>query len=359
LKGAPDSGRPDWLADYDYDLPEERIARRPAEPRDSSRLLVLHRDRGEMGATVFSELPGLLKAGDLLVLNETRVLPARLRSKVERTGRAVEILLSHPDEEDASGSWLAMLGPARRLRSGDRLRVGPGGAEQSGSVVLIAPAEHGMWRLRAEGTPMEMLMSRCGHIPLPPYLRREDATEDRDWYQTVFASQAGAVAAPTAGLHFTRELLARVEAAGVETTRIILHVGPGTFLPVRAGSLAGHRVPAERFSLPGEAVEAVLKTRAAGGRVIAVGTTTVRVLETAAHAAGGFSPGSGWTGLTIVPGHSFRVVDGLITNFHLPRSSLLLLVCAFAGRERVLAAYAAAREAGFRFYSYGDAMLIL
>jgi S-adenosylmethionine:tRNA ribosyltransferase-isomerase len=227
-------------------------------------------------------------------------------------------------------------------------------APRKAGLVIVGPHEQGLWRLRAEGTSVESLLDQYGHVPLPPYLDRADQSADRDWYQTVFARRDGAVAAPTAGLHFTPELFARLERDGIMLARIVLHVGPGTFLPVRASRSEEHRVLSERYEVPPEAAAAMNRARESGGRIIAVGTTVVRALETAAQG----QPSSGWTGLTILPGHRFRSVDALLTNFHLPRSSLLLLVSAFAGRERVLEAYAEARDSGFRFYSYGDAMLI-
>lgn len=354
---------PAWLAEYDYALPPEQIARRPADPRDSSRLLVLDRGSGARTQTVFRQFPRFLQAGDLLVLNETRVLPARLLLRLERTGRAVEVLLSHADGD----TWLALLGPGRRLRAGDRLVSPDGSAGPAEAIEILAKEEGGLFRIRCVGGSMEELTGRAGHIPLPPYLHRPDQAEDRDWYQTVFAKREGAVAAPTAGLHFTPELLASIEAGGVEVARIVLHVGPGTFLPVRAPGLDQHRVLPERFEIPPDTAAAWARARSAGRRVVAVGTTTARALETAARGSGvepgGEVPrvlraGAGWTGLTIVPGHRFLALDALLTNFHLPRSSLLLLVAAFAGREAVLQAYHEARDAGFRFYSYGDAMLI-
>lgn len=284
------------------------------------------------------------------MVNETRVLPARLKTRLARTGRAVEVLLSHPLGEH----WAALLGPSRRLREGDQLEL----VEAEGMLRLIAPLGGGQWRLEAVDTTMESLMARAGHIPLPPYLERDDRVEDRAWYQTVFAREEGAVAAPTAGLHFTDRLLAELDAAGIGHASILLHVGPGTFLPVRAAEEVAHRVLPERFRVSEETCRRIEATRESGGRIIAVGTTTVRALESAAR-EGKVQPGEGWTDLTIVPGHRFRAIDGLLTNFHLPRSSLLLLVSALAGRERVLDAYRAALAERFRFYSYGDAMLIL
>jgi S-adenosylmethionine:tRNA ribosyltransferase-isomerase len=357
----------DWLADYDFDLPDASIARQPAEPRDASRLLVLDRASGARTHASFRHLPRFLRAGDLLVLNETRVVKARVFTHLERTGRPVEVLFSHPEED----AWVALLGPGRRLRSGDRLlpQARTENPERDGDplpdLVLDCPVGRGLWRLCPEGGAVEALMERAGHIPLPPYLHREDRPEDGDWYQTVYARTDGAVAAPTAGLHFTEAVFAALAAAGVRVASVLLHVGPGTFLPVRAARSAEHRVLPERYEVTEETVEAIAAARLGGGRITAVGTTTVRALETAAALPGAvdtpsrLQAGSGWTGCTLLPGHRFRAVDALITNFHLPRSSLLLLVAAFAGRERILSAYAEARDAGFRFYSYGDAMLIL
>lgn len=363
----PAVSAPDWLAPYDYDLPPGQIASSPANPRDSSRLLVLDRAGGARTQTAFRMLPGFLREGDLLVVNTTRVLPARLMTRLERTGRPVEVLLSHSEGE----SWQALLGPGRRLNPGDRLLVDAlpeaGGtvpdAPYNGALLLEEKMERGLWRLRPEAGVMETLLARSGHVPLPPYLRREDAPDDRDWYQTVFAREPGAVAAPTAGLHFTKDLLEELESAGVQLARIVLHVGPGTFLPVRASREREHSVLPERYQIPPATAAAVNRAKASGRRIIAVGTTTVRALESAAWKAGDGNalvmPAAGWTDLTIREGYPFRLVDSMITNFHLPRSSLLLLVSAFAGRQAILDAYAEARDAGFRFYSYGDAMLIL
>ncbi|MFN8548200.1 MAG: tRNA preQ1(34) S-adenosylmethionine ribosyltransferase-isomerase QueA [Candidatus Eisenbacteria bacterium] len=298
------------------------------------------------------DLPSCLEPGDLVVANETRVLPARLLTRLARTGRAVEVLLSHPQ----GAEWVAMLGPARRLREGDLLEL----TETRGALRLVAPEGGGRWRLTALDGSIEGLMERAGHIPLPHYLERDDTPADREWYQTVFAREAGAIAAPTAGLHFTPRLLAALVDRGIECTRVLLHVGPGTFLPVRASSEDRHQVLAERYAVSAEAARAIAASRARGGRVVAIGTTTVRALESAAaRGDGAIAECAGWTDLTIVPGHRFRAVDALLTNFHLPRSSLLLLVSAFAERERVLRAYRHALDTGFRFYSYGDAMLIV
>ena len=382
-EAAVESGEPEWLAQYDFELPEDRIARTPLEPRDSSRLLVLDRKSGDLRHRRFFELPELLEPGDCLVVNETRVLCARLLTRLARTGRKVEMLLSHPcvdiAPDDASalashtrsvagdgasaraGEWVAILGRSRNLRAGDVLQVEP----EAGSFEIIARIDRERWRVRPDADPIAM-MERAGHLPIPPYLQREDREEDRNWYQTVFASEAGAIAAPTAGLHFTQAVLDRAGERGITIARIVLHVGPGTFLPVRAATEEEHRVLPERYSISGEATQLMNAARAGGHRVIAVGTTVVRALESAARGAepamgGGtmMQPSEGWTDLTIVPGHHFRAIDGLVTNFHLPRSSLLLLVSAWVGRDRILTAYRDAIDRGYRFYSYGDAMLIV
>jgi S-adenosylmethionine:tRNA ribosyltransferase-isomerase len=367
VRGVGVGAEPDWLADFDYDLPDASIARQPAAPRDASRLFILDRASGARTQVTFRHLPRFLRAGDLLVRNETRVLKARVFTRLARSGRPVEVLFSHPEED----GWVAMLGPGRRLKPGDRLlsQAKEEDRESRGDplpdLVLDHPVGSGLWRLRPEGGAVEALMERAGHVPLPPYLSREDCPLDRDWYQTVYARTDGAVAAPTAGLHFTDSLFAALAAIDVRVASVLLHVGPGTFLPVRAARPAEHRVLPERYEVTAETVAAIGAARSAGGRVVAIGTTTVRALETAAALPGaagtpsGLRAGSGWTDCTILPPHRFRAVDAMITNFHLPRSSLLLLVAAFAGRERVLSAYAEARDAGFRFYSYGDAMLIL
>ena len=348
-----DDGRPtkgeDWLAPFDFALPESLIARTPAEPRGASRLLVCDRTTGSRTATEFQQLEQFLQPGDLLVANETRVLPARLKSQLERTGRGVEILLAHP-ESDETGPWWAMLGPSRRLRAGDRLLL----EETDGAFEILAGEDNGLRKIRAEGGTAIELMERAGHLPIPPYLRREDCADDRRWYQTVFASSPGAIAAPTAGLHFSTEHLGALGAAGIAHTAVTLHVGPGTFLPVRAESAETHRVLPERYIVSPEAQSAIETTKAAGGRVVAVGTTVVRALESWARA----EDAAGWTDLTITPGYSYGVVDALLTNFHLPRSSLLLLVAALLGRDELIAAYEDAIAQEFRFYSYGDAMLV-
>ncbi len=356
---------------FDYELPPERIAQRPAEPRDASRLLVLDRSSGSWRDGRFPDIVGELSAGDLLVVNDTRVFPARLYARADR-GAPIEFLLTRPaDADDPARSdgreWWSLARPARRARPGRsfRLTTREGGAGEE-TVAVVGTGEAGARRIRLEvaGDPWDWI-SAHGHVPLPPYIDRPDEEADRDRYQTVYASDRGAVAAPTAGLHFTTELLERLKERGVERASLTLHVGPGTFRPVTAESAEDHAMEAEWFRIPAGTTRAVAEAKRAGRRVLAVGTTTVRALEAAAllrdkPGGGADSPTvlGGWADLTIRPGHDFRVVDAMVTNFHLPRSSLLLLVSAFAGRDRILAAYRHAVEAGYRFYSYGDAMLI-
>jgi len=337
-----------------YDLPKERIAQAPAEPRDASRLLILDRTRGGLDEGIFRDLPERLDAGDLLVLNDTRVFRARLRAR-RRTGGAVEILLIAPDED---GAWRALLSPDGKIREGESLVL------RDGRSIIAGPREDRMARrISFEGGASGWEIAEAlGETPLPPYIRRREGEDplDAESYQTVFARRPGSAAAPTAGLHFTPALLEAVEARGIALARITLHVGPGTFLPIRAHAIEEHRIDPEFAEVPAEVCARIEETRAAGHRVVAVGTTVVRSLETAARrgseAGSGFR---GWTDLYIHPPFEFRWVDAMVTNFHLPESSLLLLVAAFAGRERILAAYAEAVRRGFRFYSFGDAMLIL
>ena len=342
---------------YDYELREDRIASHPIRPRDHARLLVLRRDGSAIEHRTVRDLPDLLAPGDRLVINETRVIPARLIGRVERSQREIEVLLVR---ESAPRRWIAWCGPMRALRPGDRILF-----ELSDTIARFEGRSGEAADLSFEGD-VASLMALRGHVPLPPYIGRAEGPEDRDDYQTVFARVPGAIAAPTAGLHFTPELLERLEARGIDLSRILLHVGPGTFRPLRAADLSEHRVEEEFFSIGADAAREIAETRARGGRCVAVGTTCVRALETWARGgptetrpATAARPLEGWTDLTIVPPWTFRAVDALMTNFPLPRSSLLVLACAFAGRDRVLAAYAEAIEEGYRFYSYGDAMLIL
>jgi S-adenosylmethionine:tRNA ribosyltransferase-isomerase len=338
------------LADYDFALPPERIAQHPLAERDAARLLVLERASGAVEHRRVRELPALLRAGDLLVANATRVKPARLRGR-KASGGAVEALLLGPGQRP--GEWRALV-RGRALRPGAKLRFARGA--QSLEAELCARAADGSAALAfaPDADPYAL-----GEMPLPPYIRRPaPEAEDVERYQTVFARAPGAVAAPTAGLHLTRAVLDALAGAGIGFAELVLHVGPGTFRPLGEAELSAGRLPPEAFELPAATAHAIAATRARGGRIIAVGTTTTRVLESRARAVGTLEPGVGETDLFVRPGHRFRVVDALLTNFHLPRSSLLLLVAAFAGRERVLAAYAEALAEGYRFYSYGDAMLI-
>ena len=339
------------VSDFDFQLPADLVAQEPVTPRDASRLLVLPAE-GPPEHRRFAELPELLRAGDLLVFNDTRVIPARLAGR-KASGGKVEILLVEPLEGGRGRRWRAMGQASKPIRPGallsfDGLEARVEAAEGEGFYEVV---------LDREGSALEEALARAGRIPLPPYIRREPTAADRERYQTVFAREPGSAAAPTAGLHFTDALLARLGARGVERASITLHVGPGTFLPLRGERLDDHRMHGERYEVPREAADAFAACRARGGRVVAVGTTAVRTLESAAE-GGALRPGPGRTELFIRPGHAFSAVDALVTNFHLPRSTLLVLACAFAGRERVLAAYREAVALRYRFFSYGDATLL-
>lgn len=341
------------LSLFDYQLPPDRIAQYPAERRDASRLLALDRMSGGLEDRLFSELPDLLRPGDLLVLNDSRVIPARLLGQLADSDREIELLLIR---ELAPARWEALARPARALKPGGVVVVGDG-------AVAVRVAERlGEGRRLVEfpaGMEVLTLLRRHGVPPLPPYIARHCKPGAEDWerYQTVYAKHDGSVAAPTAGLHFTEEVLSRLQGRGVGIEVLTLHVGPGTFQPIRAARVEAHRMEAERMEVPGTVAVAIDRAKSEGHRVIAVGTTTTRALESAAR-DGRVHPLVGEADLFIYPGYRFRVIDGLLTNFHLPRSSLLCLVSAFAGREQVLAAYRHAVEKGYRFYSYGDAMLI-
>ena len=343
------------LSDFDFDLPRESIAQEPLANRDASRLLILDRQSDLLGHSLFRDLPTLLKPGDLLVLNRSRVLPARLLGTLVGGGKA-EVLLLRDCGGSRAGSWEAFLRPGRRLRPGDVVRVAD---DLAVHVETRALAEDGRRRVRLESPDLDLALKHHGRMPLPPYVRRAATALDDERYQTVFAKEPGSVAAPTAGLHFTSALFGRLKERGIETTEIVLHVGPGTFQPVKVDDVTRHTVAAESFEIPEAAAQAIRAARLRGGRVVAVGSTVVRTLETAALPDRNVAPGPGETDLVVTPGRPFRIVDALVTNFHLPRSSLLLLVSAFVGRERVLAAYAEAISRGYRFYSYGDAMLIV
>jgi S-adenosylmethionine:tRNA ribosyltransferase-isomerase len=350
------------VSEFDFELPADLVAQHPPIERGGARLLQLSRQTGAVVHTSVSALPSLLTPGDLLVVNDTRVFPARLLGRREPSGGAVECLLVartrsvRPDDE----VWEALVHPGQKLKPGARVVFGQPAALR-GEILEQRFFGRRFVRLWTEdGSPVDQVVDAIGHVPLPPYIKRPDHAEDRDRYQTVFADPRGSVAAPTAGLHFSTALLASLAARGVEVTSITLHVGYGTFQPVRVEQVEDHRLEAERYDIPERSagrIDAALREKR---RVIAVGTTTTRTLEAVAAAHQGAVPaGAGSTDLFIYPGFEFQVVSGLFTNFHLPRSSLLMLVSAFAGRERVLNAYADAIAARYRFYSYGDAMLIL
>jgi S-adenosylmethionine:tRNA ribosyltransferase-isomerase len=336
-------------AELDYDLPEELIAQTPAARRDASRLLVLDRAARNIREDTFRNLPDYLRAGDCLVLNDTRVVKARLRA-AKPTGGQVEILLLR---ELGEGAWAALVRPSARVRPGTVVRT-MGGLELTIGEVLSG----GQRRVTFSAGDVLKALETSGEVPLPPYIRRERPdTADAARYQTIYAGPPGAVAAPTAGLHFTDEVFAALEAKGVRRATLTLHVGYGTFKPIQAERIEEHTMDPEDFDFPEEAARVLNETRKAGGRLVAVGTTTTRVLETQFR-DGNYQAGQGVTDKYIYPPYAFRAVDALLTNFHLPRSSLLALVCAFGGTEFVLDAYRYAVERRFRFYSYGDAMLI-
>jgi S-adenosylmethionine:tRNA ribosyltransferase-isomerase len=344
---------------FDYVLPPHLIAQQPAPERDQSRLLVLRRGGPVVGHRVFAELPDLLEAGDLLVLNNTRVVPARLLGRRAATGGKWEGLFLH---ETPDGLWELMSQTRGHLQVGETLFVDPSLSASlpplSLELVSKTPSGHWLVRPNGAGTPQDLL-SRYGQIPLPPYIRKGRAGDaDRERYQTVYAQQAGAVAAPTAGLHFTPRVFERLRQRGIDWSFVTLHVGIGTFQPIQVEDVTQHHVAREWGELPAATVAAIRACQARGKRVIAVGTTSVRVLETVA-ASGPLRPWNGESDLTIRPGFAFRVVDALVTNFHLPRSSLLMLVAAFTGSESMHAAYREAIAQKYRFYSYGDAMVIL
>jgi S-adenosylmethionine:tRNA ribosyltransferase-isomerase len=370
------------VRDFDFDLPPALIAQEPSAVRGRARLLHLDRAGGSLAHTHVSALPELLRAGDLVVVNDTRVFPARLIGRRDPSGGAVECLLVHrvrstsdPPEnighgintlQDAGSDldltpefWEALMHPGQKLKPGARV-VFEGIHTIHGEILERRGFGRRVVRLWTEdGSTLDAAVDAIGHMPLPPYIKRDDRPDDRDRYQTVFARTRGSIAAPTAGLHFTTDLAAALGARGIEIARVTLHVGYGTFQPIRVDRVEDHRLEAERYEIGAPAADAINRARADGRRVIAVGTTTTRTLEAVARAHDGrIVAGHGDTDLFLYPGADFRIVDGLLTNFHLPQSSLLMLVSAFAGRDRVRSAYDAAVAARYRFYSYGDAMLI-
>jgi len=336
------------LSDFDYDLPPELIAQTPIRPRDHSRLLVLRRDSGAIEHRHFLDLPEYLRSGDIAVFNDTRVFPARLRGHREPTGATIEALLLR---EEAPGVWDTLVKPGRRVRVGDELSFG---GELTACVIARTPG--GGRRLAfSPQIDMDEALARLGETPLPPYIHR--APEHPDDYQTIYARRRGSSAAPTAGLHFTPRVMRALEGRGVRMAWLTLHIGLATFRPIREEEVERHEMHAEWCHIPPETVDAIAAARARGGRCFAVGTTTARALEAAAQ-SGELRPFEGETDIFITPGYRFRVVDALLTNFHMPRSTLLVLVCAFAGRERVLLAYRDAVRERYRFLSFGDAMLL-
>lgn len=350
--------------DFDYHLPPELIAAVPAERRDTSRLLAVSRTTEKLEDHVFSELPNLLRPGDCLVLNDSRVIPARLIGTRENGGRA-EVLLV---QEESPGFWRAMVKPGRKLTPGKRIALGSPGLEPAAFIHIEAELPEGERLVRIESAlTLDQLLEQFGRMPLPPYILAarkerglaEQTAEDRARYQTVYAVAGASVAAPTAGLHFTTELLSALAVRNIEVRRVRLDVGPGTFAPVKTSDPMQHPMHSERFSVSDENARAIEAAHLdPNRRIVAVGTTVTRVLETLMLREGKIAAGEGSTDLLILPGHEFKAVDALITNFHLPKSTLLMLVAAFAGRERILQAYRHAVEQGYRFYSYGDAMLI-
>lgn len=338
------------VSDFDYHLPEHLIAQQPSQSRDHSRLLVLNRGAGTIQHRHFYDIPNYLQRGDLLVLNDTKVLPARLFAK-KQTGGHVEILLLSPQDDR---TWTCLVKPAKRVRPGTALEFGSGL-----NGVICSEWEQGLRTIEFSlaGKEFEQKLDEIGELPLPPYITEKPTDPSR--YQTVYAAKPGAVAAPTAGLHFTPELFNQLEEIGIERVNLTLHVGIGTFRPVAVDNIEDHNMHSEYYEISAETAAAVNRAKAQGRRVIAVGTTAVRVLETAASSEGTLESGSGWTDIFIYPGYKFKAVDALITNFHLPKSTLLMLVSALADREKILQAYTEAVKEEYRFFSFGDAMLIL
>ncbi|MBQ6196347.1 MAG: tRNA preQ1(34) S-adenosylmethionine ribosyltransferase-isomerase QueA [Lachnospiraceae bacterium] len=338
--------------DFDYELPGELIAQDPLEDRASSRLLLLHRDSGEIEHHIFREIPSLLRAGDCLVINNTKVIPARLIGSREGTGAAIEVLLLKR-VEGKENTWETLVKPGKKARIGTKIVFGDG--LLSGEVVDIVEEGNRIVRFSFDGI-FEEILDRLGQMPLPPYITHE--LKDKNRYQTVYAKYDGSAAAPTAGLHFTKELLDEIRGMGVNIAEITLHVGLGTFRPVKAETVEEHHMHSEFYQVDEKAARLINETRSRGGRVIAVGTTSCRTLESAGKEDGSISPCSGWTDIFIYPGYRFKMVDALITNFHLPKSTLVMLVSALAGREHILAAYREAVKERYRFFSFGDAMFI-
>ncbi len=343
--------------DFSYELPEELIAQTPLANRSDSRLLTLDKVSGAIGHDVFRNIGSYLKKGDCLVLNDTKVLPARLLGVKPDTGAKIEVLLLRRlgEAEGLAGvCWEVLVRPGKKARPGCRISFGDGRLQAE--VLREAPGGNRFVRFHFDGI-FEEILDELGQMPLPPYIH--ESLEDRDRYQTVYAREEGSAAAPTAGLHFTKELLASLQRQGVYLAYVTLHVGLGTFRPVKADRIEDHEMHSEYYCITPEAAAAIMEAKAAGGRVIAVGTTSCRTLEAAAKEDGTLEAGSGWTNIFIYPGYRFKILDGLITNFHLPESTLIMLVSALAGREHVMAAYAEAVRERYRFFSFGDSMVVI
>ncbi|WP_418753803.1 tRNA preQ1(34) S-adenosylmethionine ribosyltransferase-isomerase QueA [Eshraghiella crossota] len=338
------------LKDFNYDLPEELIAQDPLEDRSSSRLMVLHKDTGRIEHKIFRDIIDYLNPGDCLVINDTKVIPARLMGIKEDTGAAIEVLLLKRNADDV---WECLVKPGKKARTGARIVFGEG--LLVGEIVDVIEDGNRMIKFHYEGI-FEEILDKLGQMPLPPYITHK--LQDKNRYQTVYAKNEGSAAAPTAGLHFTKELLEKIKEKGVNVVSITLHVGLGTFRPVKVDKIEEHRMHTETFNISKEAADTINRTRAAGGRVIAVGTTSCRTLESAAADDGTIPARSGDTDIFIYPGYKFKAIDCLITNFHLPESTLIMLVSALAGRDNIMNAYETAVKERYRFFSFGDAMFI-
>ena len=339
------------LHDFYYDLPQELIAQDPLEDRSSSRLLVLNRGTGEREHRIFRDIVEYLRPGDCLVVNDTKVIPARLMGEKEGTGAGIEVLLLKRKEGNV---WETLVKPGKKARPGARILFG--GGLLKGEVVDVVEDGNRLIRFEYEGI-FEEILDQLGQMPLPPYITHQ--LKDKNRYQTVYAKHDGSAAAPTAGLHFTPELLRQIEEMGVHIAHVTLHVGLGTFRPVKVENIQEHHMHSEYYVVEEDQAELINRTKAQGGRVIAVGTTSCRTLESASSEEGVLKAGSGWTDIFIYPGYRFRMIDALITNFHLPESTLMMLVSAFAGRDQIMAAYEEAVKERYRFFSFGDAMLII
>ncbi len=338
--------------DFYYDLPKERIAQTPIEPRDHSKMMVLHRDTHEIDHKHFYDILDYLKSGDCLILNDTRVLPARLYGEKEETGAHVEFLLLNQKENDV---WEVITGPGRRAKVGARFQFGNGILRAE--ILEVLDNGNRLARFFFEGDSIFPVLEKVGEMPLPHYITEK--LEDSERYQTVYSKELGSAAAPTAGLHFTPDMLQRIREMGVEIGFVTLHVGIGTFRPVKADNIEEHQMHSEHYHLPEETAQLIQKTKANSGRVIAVGTTSCRTLESVAAFQGKICAADGWTNIFIYPGYRFKCIDGLLTNFHLPESTLIMLVSAFYDREKVLNAYNIAVSENYRFFSFGDCMLLL